>query len=351
MNDTIYLGRRPVGDGHPAYIVAEIGINHGGDIALAIRMIDAAKKSGADAVKFQNYKTEDFVPTRNETHTYISQGKSITEPQFDMFKRFELNDKQVTEIAEYCNSENIDFHSTPTNRDGVSLLKNLGVSVLKNGSDYLSNLPLIAIMAKSGLPTVLSTGMATELEIAEAVDAFHAAGGKDLILLHCVSQYPAPLDELRLRRIPALRKRFNHLVGFSDHSNGVNAAPLAIALGACWIEKHFTLDQALPGPDHIFSCTPDEMKELVREIRAAEQSLSFPLPAQFSEAEEESRSSFRLSCAAATNLDAGASLTASDIAFFRPGTGFPPKDYINLVGRVLVSPVRRGDLYSNDSFI
>jgi N,N'-diacetyllegionaminate synthase len=350
MSDTIYLGQRPIGDGHSAYIVAEIGINHGGDMALAIQMIDAAKKSGADAVKFQNYKTEDFVPTRNETLTYVSQGKTVTESQFDMFKRFELSDEQVTEIAEYCRSAKIDFHSTPTNRDGVSLLKNLGVDVLKNGSDYLSNLPLIAVMAESGLPTVLSTGMATENEIAEAVNAFHASGGEDLILLHCVSQYPAPLDELRLRRISALRKRFDHLVGFSDHSNGVDAAPLAIALGACWIEKHFTLDQALPGPDHTFSCTPTEMKALVQEVRVAEQSLSFPPSAKFSHAEEESRASFRLSCAAATDLDAGAAISASDIAFFRPGTGYPPKDYINLVGRVLATPIRRGDLYDEDSF-
>ena len=351
MVNKVFIGQRAIGEGHPAYIVAEIGINHGGDMTLAKKMIDAAKSSGVDAVKFQNYKTEDFVPTRKETHSYISNGKAITETQYDLFKRYELSNAQIVELAQYCQNKCIDFHSTPTNKEGVLLLKRVGVKVLKNGSDYLSNIPLIEDMAAAGLPTVLSTGMATIEEIKEAINSYKNAKGKNLILLHCVSQYPTPLDELKLKRITFLQNSFKIPVGFSDHSSGVEAAPIAIALGACWIEKHFTLDRSLPGPDHTFSCTPTEMQNLVRVVRAAETALSFNSNRPISRNEEKSRALYRLSCAASRNLKAGTVLTLSDIAFFRPGNGFPPKDVSSLIGRTLSTPIQRGSIFLEDCFI
>src|SRR5262245_21502144 len=169
---TLQIGSRKVGQGHPSYLVAEIGINHNGDMDLARRAIDAARAAGADAVKFQNYRTEDFVTDRSLTYTYKSQGSSVTEPHYDMFKRCELSDEQVAGLKQSCDSAGIDFHSTPTSEEGIRLLVDLGVSVLKNGSDYLGHLPLIAAMGRTGLPTVLSTGMATRSDIEEAVAVF-----------------------------------------------------------------------------------------------------------------------------------------------------------------------------------
>lgn len=344
QKDTLTIGDRKIGRGHPAYIVAEIGINHNGDISLAKRTIDAAVKAGVNAVKFQNYQTEDFVLTRTETHTYISQGKTVTEPQYDMFKRYELGTMELGEIAAYCAKVGIDFHSTPTNEEGVAELQRLGVGVMKNGSDYLSHLPLIEAMARTGLPTVLSTGMATEEDIEEAVSTYRDAGGRAFILLHCVSQYPTPVAELNLRRIGVLRERFGCPVGLSDHSEGPQAAALAVALGACWIEKHFTLDRSLPGPDHAFSSNPVEMSALVRGVREAETALGSGQLDVLSPREKKNRKTFRLSCAAARDMDKGEVLGRGDIAFFRPGTGLPPGRWDRLVGRALKHPVKRGQL-------
>jgi len=350
MNNAITIGNRSIGTDNPVYIVAEIGINHNGDMNLAKMIIDAAREAGADSVKFQNYRTEDFVPTASVTHTYISQGHTVTESQYEMFKRYELSDEQVIDLSEYCRKVGIDFHSTPTNSDGVALLQKLGVGVLKNGSDYLSNLPLIESMARTGLPTVLSTGMATEKDIEEAISAFSMAGGRDVILLHCVSQYPAPLEELNLRRIPALSKKFNCPVGFSDHTNGMLAACLAVSLGACWIEKHFTLDKSLPGPDHAFSSDPNEFAELIRRVRDSESALGVANLDMHSERENQSGLSFRLSCAAASDLPGGTVLREEDIAFFRPGDGLPPKHRNQLVGRQLVCDVKRGQIFNEAMF-
>lgn len=347
---SISIGQRTVGRGFPAYIVAEIGINHNGDMGLAKRSIDAAKVAGANAVKFQNYKTDDFVVSRGIEHTYVSQGKEISEPQAEMFKRYELSDDQVRDLAHYCKNAEIDFHSTPTNENGIQLLVDAGVGVLKNGSDYLSNIPLIEAMARTNLPTVLSTGMATLSDIDEAVRAFHAGGNEQLILLHCTSQYPAPFDDLNLLRIPQLSSTFGCLSGFSDHSKGSLAAALSVPLGACWIEKHFTFDKNLPGPDHSFSCDPAEFKELVNHVRLAESALGSASLGRMSGAETVNRLAYRLSCAAKSDLEEGAVLNRDDIAFFRPGNGIPISQIDLIVGRRLSRSVLRGEIFKSDMF-
>lgn len=347
---SIRIGQRTVGQGYPAYIVAEIGINHNGDMRLAKQSIDAARAAGADAVKFQNYKTDDFVVSSDIEHTYVSQGKEISEPQAEMFKRYELSDDEVLDLAHYCRKAEIDFHSTPTNENGIQLLVDAGVGVLKNGSDYLSNIPLIEAMARTNLPTVLSTGMATLSDIDEAVRAFHASGNNQLILLHCTSQYPAPFDDLNLLRIPQLSSTFGCLSGFSDHSKGALAAALSVPLEACWIEKHFTFDKTLPGPDHSFSCDPAEFKELVDQVRLAESALGSASLGRMSAAELSSRRNYKLSCAAKRNLSEGTILNREDVAFFRPGNGIKPLDIDMILGRRLVRKIDRGDLFSFDMF-
>lgn len=342
----IEIAGRLIGPGHPAYIVAEIGINHNGDMALARQMIDAAKDAGADAVKFQNYATEDFITSPDLPITYVSQGKEVTESQLTLFSRCQLGKDDLRLLAEHCAKAGVDFHSTPTSEAGVADLMKLGVGVLKNGSDFLSHLPLIQAMARTGLPTVLSTGMAEEADIAESVDAFREAGGEKLILLHCVSQYPTPEDQLNLRKIAALRARFGCLTGFSDHSNGLLAATLACGLEVCWIEKHFTLSRDLPGPDHIFSSTPQEMADLVQSVRRAETMLGVDRLGLTSDEDRRSRDAYRLSCAAARDLREGEVVTAEDIAFLRPGHGIPPGRRDQIVGRKLQQNLAKGTLFT-----
>ena len=258
----VRVGERLVGEGQPCFLAAEVGINHNGDMDLAHRSIDAAAEAGADAVKFQNYHTEDFVSDRSLTYEYVSQGKTVVESQYDMFKRCELAAAQLRELREHCDRRGVVFFSTPTSEKGIQELLELGVPLLKNGSDYLVNLSLIRAMARTALPTVISTGMATLDDVKDAVEAFRGAGGKDLVLLHCTSSYPTPPGDVHLRKISALSAAFDCAVGFSDHTNGTVAAIGSVALGACMIEKHFTLDKNLPGPDHRFSADPGELRML-----------------------------------------------------------------------------------------
>jgi len=330
-------------------LVAEVGINHNGDMGLAIRSIEAASHAGADAVKFQNYRTEDFVSDRTLTHEYISQGKVVVEPQFDMFKRYELDRTQLRVLRDNCERLGVIFFSTPSSEDGIRDLIDVGTPVLKNGSDYLVHLPMIRAMARTGLPTILSTGMADREDIQDAVDAFRGAGGRDLVLLHCTSSYPTPAEHVNLRKMSTLRNTFECPVGLSDHTDGTVAAVGSIAMGACVIEKHFTVDKNLPGPDHRFSADPSEFRQLVESVRIMEKSLGSPeLKPAGSEAL--GRRDYRLSCVSARGLMAGHHLAASDVAFRRPGTGLPPKELDSLIDRRLTGDVPAGHLFSHEDF-
>jgi N,N'-diacetyllegionaminate synthase len=345
----VRIGKRLVGEGQPCFLAAEVGINHNGDMELAHQSIDAAADAGADAVKFQNYRTEDFLSDRALTHEYTSQGKSVVESQYDMFKRCELAPAKLRELREHCDRRGVIFFSTPTSETGIQELIEIGVTLLKNGSDYLVNLPLIRGMARTGLPTVISTGMATLDDVSDAVEAFRGAGGKDLILLHCTSSYPTPAEDVHLRKIGTLRATFDCPVGLSDHTDGTVAAIGAVALGACMIEKHFTLDKNLPGPDHRFSADPGEFRALVESVRSMEKSLG-SAELKPAASEQLGRSDYRLSCVAARELPAGRRLVASDIAFRRPGSGFPPKELEALIARELVKTVQQGHVFSSEDF-
>lgn len=341
----IQAGSKLIGAGQPCFIAAEIGINHNGDMELAKRMIDAAADAGADSVKFQNYKTEDFLSDRTLMYTYQSQGKTVTEPQFDMFKRCELSVDQIEQLRLHCEKRGVVFFSTPTGLDGINDLVKASAPLLKNGSDYLTHLPLIRHMAVSGLPTILSTGMANLDEIEDAVTAFKEAGGAELLLLHCTSSYPTPADQVNLRKIQTLRTMFGCPIGFSDHSWGITAALGAVALGACFVEKHFTLSKDLPGPDHAFSSDPDEFSELVRGIRELEANLGVDVIGP-TESEVANRLDFRLSCVATEDLPANHLLSEIDISFRRPGTGVPPKEIGTLIGLRTSSPIAKGEVFS-----
>ena len=344
FNSVVKVAGREIGLGRPCFVVAEIGINHNGDMDLAKREIDAAVAAGADAVKFQSYRVEEFLSNRNLTFTYTSQGQLVTEPQYDLFKRCELTTEALTELKRYCDKRRVIFQSTPMSPQGVRDLVDIGAPMLKNGSDALNHLPLIRAMGESRLPTIISTGMATIADIDEAVRAFSATGNRNLVLLHCISAYPTPVVETNLARIPSLAQVFGCPVGFSDHTQGDLAAALSVAFGACLVEKHFTLDHDLPGPDHWFSVTPIELQALVKSIRDAEAMIGTaalgPTPS-----EREGRREYRLSCVAASDLRQGHRLSTVDIAFGRPGHGVSPAQACLLSGRVLRQDVQQGHVF------
>jgi len=333
----------------PVFVVAEIGINHNGDMGLARESILAAAEAGADSVKFQNYKTEDFITDRNLIFEYRSQGKIIKEPQYDMFKRCELSVDQLAFLKEQCDLAGVLFHSTPTSIEGIHDLQEIGCELLKNGSDYLTNLRLIRAMGETGLMTILSTGMATISEIDEAVRVFRETGNDNLMLLHCTSSYPTPPEEVNLARLGALRNAFGVEVGFSDHTNGITAAVGATILGARWIEKHFTLSKDLPGPDHWFSMDAHELRVLVDSVRKAEKMMGssaiFPTPS-----EALGRRDFRLSCVAVRNIEEGECVKYSDICFKRPGDGLAPLFDKALVGLEAKTKIKEGCQFSFDMF-
>ena len=344
FNSVLTVAGREIGRGRPCFVVAEIGVNHNGDMDLAKREIDAAVAASADAVKFQSYRVEEFLFNRSLTFTYISRGRQVTEPQYDLFKRCELTTEALTELKRHCDERGVIFQSTPMSPQGVRDLLDLGAPILKNGSDSLNHLPLIRAMGESGLPTVISTGMATIADVDEAVRAFRATGNCNLVLLHCVSAYPTPVAETNLARIPSLAQVFGCPVGFSDHTQGHLAAALSVTFSACLVEKHFTLDHDLPGPDHWFSVTPAELKALVKSVRDAEAMIGTAALGP-THSEGEGRREYRLSCVAASDLPQGHRLSIEDIVFGRPGHGMSPAQACLLSGRVLRQGVRKGHVF------
>ncbi|MEC9128488.1 MAG: N-acetylneuraminate synthase family protein, partial [Actinomycetota bacterium] len=346
----VHFGGRTLARGRPCFSAAEVGINHNGDLDLALEMISAAADAGADAVKFQNYRTEDFIVDRSLTHEYVSRGETIVESQYDMFKRYEMPSEWLGPLKRRCDEDGVVFFSTPTSRQGIDDLLSVGTQLIKNGSDYLGHLPLISDLARSGVPTVLSTGMAEKDEIDAAVAAYHQAGGQQLVLLHCTSVYPTPIEEASLSRMLALRERYQCPVGFSDHTEGWQASSLAVAMGAVFVEKHFTTDRTLPGPDHRFSSTPAEFRTLVDNIRFVERVMGRPTLVS-GDCEQSSRHLFRLSCRASRRIPAGTVLTAEDVSISRPGDGIEPARIDEVIGRILVRTLEAGDAIRTDDLL
>jgi N,N'-diacetyllegionaminate synthase len=338
----IKVGNKFIGNGAPCFVAAEIGINHNGDMDLAIKTIDAAVEAGADAVKFQNYYTEDFILCKDLTYTYNSQEKVTTETQFEMFKRYELSFEQLKQLKEYCDKKGVIFFSTPTSKGGIDDLVRLKTPLLKNGSDLLVNLDIIQDMARTNIPTIISTGMATLAEIDYAVRAFENAGGKELVILHCISSYPTPADQVNLKKILSLQKAFGYPVGFSDHTFGLEAAIGSVVFGSCFIEKHFTLDKTLPGPDHHFSSDIIELKELIKGIRTIEKNIGSSRIAP-TVSEMTGRYGFRLSCAVARDMEEGEVISKSDIIFLRPASGLEPKFAEILINKTVTKIMKKGD--------
>lgn len=330
----------------PVFVIAEAGVNHNGELDLALKLCDAARAAGADAVKFQTFRAHDLVLPGAPTAAYQAR-ETGERDQFEMLRKLELDERQHRALKRHCDAIGIEFFSTPFSTDAVDMLRALGVARLKLGSGELTHRALVQHAAATGLPLLLSTGMATLDEIRAAVGwARSARGSTDgLTLLHCTSAYPAADEDLNLRAIATMRETFSLPIGYSDHSRGIAAAPAAVALGACAIEKHITLDRAMRGPDHAASLEATEFAAMVRAIRATSAMLGdgrkVPAPA-----ERDTARVARRSVVAACDIAAGQAIEARMLAFRRPATGLAPADSDRLLGRIARVPVAAGHLLS-----
>ncbi len=349
MIEKLKIGNRLIGTGEPVYIIAEIGINHNGDVQLAKQMISLVKSCGVDAIKFQIFKSEEFVSSPEDMYTYISQGKSVTESMLAMFKRYEFNADDWKEIFRFCQEETIDFFATPQNPSDLDFLLSLvDVPAIKVGSDDLTNLELLDYYARKGKPLIISAGMAYLSEIEDAVNTIRETGNNDLAVLHCISSYPTEAEDIHLRKMDTIRRAFNVVTGFSDHTRGSTAAIGAVTLGASIIEKHFTLDKNLPGPDHWFSANPEELKELVDGIRFIEKAKGQTSIAP-TQKECEMRKLARRSIVASTDIAKGEIIQRHYIDFKRPGTGLPPKYLKYILGRKARLDIKKNDRITFDN--
>ena len=329
-------------------IIAEAGVNHNGDLGRARDMVSAAAEAGADYVKFQAFDAAELIAPGTATAGY-QQSNTGEADQIALVKPLELSRDDFSDLAELCAKRGVKFLATPFDIEFTADLVGLGMDRLKIASGELTNDPALIHFASFGLPILMSTGMATMGEVAHAVDVLREAGARDVTLLHCTSLYPAPDQTLNLRALPTMADAFGLPVGYSDHSLGDHAAIAAVALGATVIEKHFTLDKSLPGPDHAASLEPDELKTMIDKLRTIEIMLGDgqKRPAR---GEPETAALVRRSWHAARDLSAGTLLVEDDLVLKRPANGLAPKE--RLVGRRLRvplsadEPIRATDLSS-----
>lgn len=342
MNNKIKISDRFIGHGCPVFIIAEAGVNHNGSIELAKKMINVAKESGADAIKFQTFKTENMTIKNAQKAEY--QEKATGEGnQYEMLKNLELTDAEFIELAEYAKKKDIIFLSTPFDKPSVDLLEGLGVSAYKIGSGELTNNPLLKYIAEKGKPIILSTGMAYLGEIEDALNVIRETGVENIVLLHCVSSYPTKSEDINLNTIHTLRSAFKLPTGFSDHTIGIIMPIVAVALGACVIEKHFTLDKKLPGPDHSSSLDPDELTLMVKSIKETQVALGNGIIKPTPE-EEKNMEVVRKSIVSSMDLQKGSILTEEMIDFKRPGTGISPKFHDKILGKKVKDFIKKDEL-------
>jgi N-acetylneuraminate synthase len=322
------------------FIIAEAGVNHNGSLDLALQLVDAAKASGADAVKFQTFRADQLATRSAHKAAYQERTTAESETQFEMLQRLELDTDAHRRILKHCGESGIQFLSSPFDIQSIDLLDLLDVSLYKVPSGEITNFPFLRRLAQKRRPIILSTGMSTLGEVEEAVQVLGDAGTRQLTLLHCVTEYPAPYGEVNLRAMQTLKLAFGLPVGYSDHTPGIEISIAATALGAEVIEKHFTLDRSLPGPDHAASLEPDELKEMVTAIRNVEAALGSGIKAP-APCEVPNISVARKSIVAAKPLPAGHKLCEEDLEIKRPGDGLASKFIPALLGRTLRASVDR----------
>ena len=315
------------------YIIAEAGVNHNGQLDLALKLCDAAKEAGVDCVKFQTWQTEKIVTRKAEKATYQSENTNdAEESQFDMLKKLELSYEDFRLVQEHCNKIGIDFLSTPDEEYSLAFLMNeLHLPLIKIGSGEVTNIPYLRQMASYHKPIILSTGMATLAQVAKAYDTLIAAGAPSVSLLHCTTNYPCPKNEVNLRAMQTMKEAFKCPVGYSDHTMGTEIPIAAVAMGAEIIEKHFTLDRSMDGPDHKASLEPHELKYMVDCIRNIEVALGDGIKRPNPSEVEISKVVLK-SIVAKVPINKGETLTANNMTIKRAGSGIPAAHWDMIVG-------------------
>ncbi len=319
------------------YIIAEAGVNHNGDMDTAKRLVDAAIDAGADAVKFQMFKAEKLASSAAEMAQYQKQNTGVVESQQDMLRKLELSAQGHIELQEYCKGKNIEFLSSPFDTDSMKFLISIGMDTIKIPSGEIVNFPYLREAAQSGKKIILSTGMSTLEEVREAFDVIKKYSDPSenianrLILMHCNTQYPTPYEYVNLNAMQTMRKEFGFEVGYSDHTPGIEVAIAAVAMGATVIEKHFTLDKNMPGPDHKASLEPDELKAMVASIRHIEAALGDGIKRP-TESEKNNIAIVRKSIIAAKDIKKGELFTEDNLTTKRPGDGISPMRWNDIIG-------------------
>lgn len=332
------------------FVIAEIGVNHNGDVKLAEEMILAAAKCGADAAKFQTFKASRAVSSKSRKADYqIANTGDATESQRDMLSRLELSREDHVALKCVAERSGLVFFSKPADAMSADLLESVGVELFKIGSSDITNLPLIRHVARKNKPIILSTGMATLGEVAAALQAIESVSSQEVSLLHCTSEYPCPYPDVNLRAMHTLGTTFKKIVGYSDHTLGIEIAVAAVAMGARIIEKHFTLDRKQPGPDHGASLEPAQFRSMVGAIRHVEAAvgdgIKRPAKAELANIEV-----VRRSVVATRDLEPGEVIGPEDVTIKRPGTGIAPADLEKIIGLRLARPVKTDEIVIWDHF-
>lgn len=329
---TLFIDGKKVGPGQRCFIIAEAGVNHNGELARARELVRQAKACGADCVKFQTFKAQRIVTASAPKAAYQLKVTDPAESQLAMLQKLELSESDHRVLIEECRRENIVFLSTPYSIEDAHLLHDLGVPAFKIASGQLVELPFLAAIASLRKPVILSTGMANVDEIKEAVATLRTHGNHQIVVLQCTTNYPSRVEDANLRAMAEISSLTGAIVGYSDHTEGIATCLASVALGAAVVEKHFTLDRDLPGPDHRCSSQPAELGALVRGVRDIEAALGDGVKRPTA-AELANLTGMRRSVVASRNIRAGERVQAADFAFKRPATGLPPKRLHELIGR------------------
>jgi N,N'-diacetyllegionaminate synthase len=327
------------------FVIAEVGVNHNGSLALAKKLVDVAVDAGADAVKFQTFKADKLVSKVAQKAEYQKQTTSSDESQYEMIKKLELNEQAHLELIDYCNKKQIMFLSTPFDHDSIDFLNDLGMPIFKIPSGEITNLPYLRHIGRLGKEVIMSTGMADLGEVKDALDVLVQYGvpKAKLTVLHATTEYPCPIEDVNLRAMETMRAAFGVKVGYSDHTQGIEVTIAAVAMGASVIEKHFTLNREMEGPDHKASLEPDELKAMVRGIRRVSQALGDGAKKP-SNSEAKNMDIARKSIVASRLIKLGETFSIDNLTIKRPGSGISPMRWDEVIGQVAQKDYQSDDL-------
>ncbi len=335
-----------IGENRPCFIIAEAGVNHNGNLRLAKRLVNNAKKAGANAIKFQTFKAENVVIKNADMASYQIKNIVQKKSQQVMLKDLELSFKDFIDLKDYCDQKKIIFLSTPHSFDAIDFLEDL-VPAYKIGSGDITNIPTLRYIARKNKPIILGTGMSTLKEVEYAVEAIISEGNEKIIALHCTTSYPCPIEDANLNVIKTMKNNLDCLVGYSDHTLGSLASIIAVSLGAVVIEKHFTIDKNLPGPDHKASLEPDEFANMVKEIRTVEKALGCKNKKP-TEEEKKIMKFVRKSIVARKDIENGSIITNDMIIFKRPGIGIKPYEFNKIIGKKALKKIKKDEIIQID---